>query len=106
MQNIDGQSGTLVMTQATVSAQDVRMSRVNYSAAMRATFSKLDAQINYLDSEGDAGGSCRDVDGDGVTDCAGDCDDYNFSHSYDCGGGDGAASAAPIARRSAHPPRL
>lgn len=88
MQKADEQSGgSIKMRQATVGAQDVRMSRVNYNPNLRPTCSALDPRDNYLDSAGDASGSCMDGDGDGVTTCAGDCNDDDPAHTYNCGGG-------------------
>lgn len=43
-----------------------------------------------------AGPACQDLDNDGVTDCAGDCDDTNAYCTIDCTDGDGDGVCPPI----------
>lgn len=43
-----------------------------------------------------SGGTCQDLDGDGVTDCAGDCDDTNPGCRLDCTDLDGDGFCPPM----------
>jgi hypothetical protein len=87
MQGADPQpDGALRMRQNTIGAADVHMSNVNYYHATRGTCTRSDPKDNYLDGDETVSASCADADGDGITTCAGDCDDTNVNVIYSCPG--------------------
>jgi len=77
------QDGTYKMGHR-ITANDVRHVYYNFRYDMRQFCTDTDDKKNFLDEDENVSPTCYDMDGDGATNCQGDCDDYDPSLTYDC----------------------